>query len=227
MNTLSKIIPALLTAILLSSCATSEEAKDVTPAGYLGDYKLLHSKSKERASLVYTNPDADFSKYDSIIVEPVTTYRGPESRFKNISGEDFTRAATYFRKSLQRELGEVYTITSRSGPRTIRLRVAFTELQKSKAFLDTVTTIHPGALVASKAAKELDLTSKDSFTGKAAVEGELTDSATGERLLAGVTARVGGKKLDNDVLNEWADIEDALDHWAKELATHLAELKRG
>ena len=58
-------------------------------------------------------------------------------------------------------------------------------------------------------------------------DGELLDSVTGKRLLAGVTARVGGKKLDGDVLNEWADIEDSLDHWAKEFATHLSELKRG
>ncbi len=225
-----KTTPTLLTlaaAIVLSSCATSEEAKTVTPSGYLGDYKHLQSKSKDRSSLVYTNPDADFAKYDSIIIEPVTTYRGPKSKFKDFSQADINRASTYFRAALKRELDPVYTVTSSSSPTTLRLEVAFTELQKSKAFLDTVTTIHPGALVASTAAKELDIAKKDSFTGQAAVEGELTDSRTGKRLLAGVTARVGNKKLDNDALNEWADIEDAADHWAKELANHLAELKKG
>ena len=35
----------------------------------------------------------------------------------------------------------------------------------------------------------------------------------------------GTANFDFDGEEEWADIEDSLDHWAKELATDLAELK--
>ena len=60
-----------------------------------------------------------FTDYEYIIVEPVTTYRGPESKFKHISDADIERASSYFRVALQRELNRVYSVTGSSGPRTM------------------------------------------------------------------------------------------------------------
>ncbi len=62
------------------------------------------------------------------------------------------------------------------------------------------------------------------MAGSAAIEGEITDSLTGRRLLAAVDKRLGNKTL-RGTLGKWANVEKAFDFWAERLRTRLAELQ--
>ena len=62
------------------------------------------------------------------------------------------------------------------------------------------------------------------FVGKAAIEGEITDSVTNERLVAAVDERVGTKSLSG-MFHKWSDVEKAFDTWAGHLRERLEELR--
>ena len=63
------------------------------------------------------------------------------------------------------------------------------------------------------------------FAGEAGVEGELTDSLSGERLGAAVDARVGNKTIRGG-LKEWSQVDDAFAFWAERIRKRLAELRK-
>ncbi len=62
------------------------------------------------------------------------------------------------------------------------------------------------------------------FVGKASFEGEVLDSATGERLGAGADRR-SGTNIPIGVARTWDDVENAYDTWAKKLRKRLADLR--
>jgi len=69
----------------------------------------------------------------------------------------------------------------------MRLRVGITEAGKNIPVLDNLTAAIPTAMVLSKGKKYIGGT--EAFVGEATIEGELTDSQTGELLAAGVDRR--------------------------------------
>jgi len=73
----------------------------------------------------------------------------------------------------------------------MRLRVGITEAGKNIPVLDNLTAAIPMAMVLSKGKKYIGGT--EAFVGEATIEGELTDSQTGELLAAGVDRRGCGK----------------------------------
>jgi len=94
----------------------------------------------------------------------------------------------------------------------MRLRVGITEAGKNIPVLDNLTAAIPTAMVLSKGKKYIGGT--EAFVGEATIEGELTDSQTGELLAAGVDRRGGGKYAWKS-LERWGDVEAALTYWAK------------
>jgi hypothetical protein len=66
-------------------------------------------------------------------------------------------------------------------------------------------------------------TGTQAFVGEAAVEGELLDGVTGERLAAFVDKRSGGKSVERIGAGAWEDYKNACKVWAELLATRLAE----
>ena len=59
------------------------------------------------------------------------------------------------------------------------------------------------------------------FVGKAAIEAEIVDSMTQERLMAGVDQRAGAKTL-RGLGGKWKDVNNAFQYWAERLRERLA-----
>ncbi len=57
--------------------------------------------------------------------------------------------------------------------------------------------------------------------GKAGVEGDITDSLTGVRLMGAVDERQGTKAIRGG-FGKWSDVEQAFDFWAERLRGRLA-----
>ena len=51
--------------LALCACATTERTHGVKPAGFLRDYSQLETGRSGQALLVYLNPSADFSQYNT------------------------------------------------------------------------------------------------------------------------------------------------------------------
>lgn len=211
-----------MVSILLAGCAATEKTRGAAPAGFLKDYSQLQAGKGKEAQLIYINPDANFGAYDKVLLDPVAMHARSESSLSKISPENLQVLEDYLYAALRRELGKVYTIVDGPGPGVLRVRAAITEVRGAKVPMNILSTVSPQAQVLDRA-KKLG-TGTYSFAGRAAVEGEVTDSLTGKRLIAAVDERVGGK-APHTKLGAWNDVKKAYDYWADRLRRRMEELR--
>ena len=205
--------------LALAACSATQQS-GAQPSGFLRDYSQLKEGGEGEALLVYVNPKADFRKYTEITIDPVTIWADPGT--KRIPRNEAQILADELDDSLCLALGEDYRLVDRAGPDTLRLRVAITEAEGSWHVEDLIGSKLDPELRAALPEEPSDETS--GFVGKAGVEGELLDSATGERLLAAVDRRAGARRLKPEK-RTWQDVYDAFDYWAERLRGRLADLR--
>ncbi len=188
------------TALALSSCATGGKS----PSGFLSNYKQMDGGyGTADAVSAYVKPGADLKKYDSVIIDPVTTIVATPG----ISPQVKDQLAAYLSEALHTQAaGELKTVSG-PGPRTLRIRTALTDVIEGQKAGAPVTTPHPGA----KATLTGNLGSAEiaSFVSRVSFEGEIVDSLTGERLLANIDHRIG-KKREASASTSWASARSAI-----------------
>ncbi|MEW6742113.1 MAG: DUF3313 domain-containing protein [Planctomycetota bacterium] len=207
-------------AIILSGCAATHQARSVETSGFLKDYSILHEGESGEALLIYKNPNADLSRYDKVLIEPVEIWRAADSELEDFPEEDGQRLGTYLHDALKRELEKDFQIVSEPGNGTLRIRAAITEASGSSAPLNMITTVVPIGIAVSAVTRVA--TGTAAFVGAASAEGEITDSATGELLFAGVDRRVGTKRIRGS-WSQWEDVEEAFNYWAERIRLRLTE----
>lgn len=210
----------LFTALLFTGCSATHQASDVETSGFLKDYSLLEEGGEGEALLVYRNPDADFSKYDKILLEQIELWRPADSELAELPEEDIQKLGYYFYNTVYTELEKDWTMVRHPGPGVLRIRGAITEASDTIAALNMTSTIIPVMRIVS-AGKRL-ITGTSAFVGEASVECAITDSTTGELLFAAVDRRVGAKTLDGS-WSTWDDVEEAYDYWAVRCRERLTE----
>ena len=188
------------------------------PSGFLGDYAALSSGRAEQAQLLYIDPEANFSGYERVWIDPVTIWLGPDSGLAEIPRQEAQRLADYLGAALRAELAQGFQLVDEPGAGTLRIRAAITEARRSRVLLDIVSTVMPPARVLSTVKKLA--TGTHAFVGRAGIEVEVLDSTTGRRLIAAVDERAGGKALRGST-SAWSDVEAAYDHWARLIAARL------
>jgi hypothetical protein len=223
----------LLLALVVTGCASTQEAKSVEKSGFLGDYSLLKKGersmikegSEDQALLVYQNPAADWRKYRKIWLDPVTVWMSQkDSQLKDVPVEDRQRLAALLWSKLDEQLRNDYEMASNPGPDVMRIQAAITEAGESSAVMDTVTSIVPQLKLLS-GVKSL-ATGVSAFTGSASVEIKIIDSTTGVILAAAVDRRGGTKSLSG-VTNSWNDVEEAYRFWAEKIRYRLCQSRLG
>ena len=216
----SIVLVAACLAVALSGCATTRQTRSVKPHGFLGDYSQLEKGKGGEAQLRYINPDANFSKYNAIMLDSVTLWRTAGTT--RLSAEDQKHLTDLLYVALDEELSKDYKMVNSPGPGVMRIRAAITEAKGSNVVGNTVTTIVPQARVVSILLGRA--TDVQVWVGKAAIEVDVTDSLSGERLAAAVDERAGAKTL-RGLGGKWKDVYNAFDHWAEQLANRLEELR--
>jgi hypothetical protein len=205
---------------LLAGCAASQQARDVEESGFLGqDYALLRPGEEGEALLVYRNPDASWSSYDKIKLDPVTIWAGEGSEFEDFSQPERQELADTLYTMVAEELSQDFQMVDQPGPGVLQVQVAITDAQTSNPTMDTISTVVPQALLLSQA-KGL-VTGKPGFVGEASVELRATDGQTGELVAAGVDRRVGGKSVTGAPTDSWDDVREAYRYWAKQFRYRL------
>ena len=198
-KTLSTARYGLIVAFLVAAggCASTPE-----PVGFISDYSRLEKAGQGRLRYI----SKDLNNYDSFIVDPVQmrTHRDPPVLKPNERAE----VTNYFHDAFTKMLGSKgYKVVSVSGPQTARVRIALTDVQKSKWYLN----LHPGSKLTGAG------------LGGASMEGEVIDSVTGDQLAAAIkTGR--GNQFELDTFKSLDDVKDVIDKWAKEAGKTLDEL---
>lgn len=205
--------------VTLVACSPTEQAQHVKLSGFLSDYSKLGPGGPDDPLLIYVNPTVDFRAYDKAIVEPVTVWRSHDTDPTSVSPRDMSHLATsleaWIYKALRRE---GITPVQEAGAGVLRIRAALTEAQESAVKMDLLTSVIP-LPSATKLA-----TGARAFVGKASIEGEMTDSRTGE-LLGAMVDRRAGSRLPQTQDNSWYDVEQAFRFWSDRFAYRLCRLR--
>jgi hypothetical protein len=205
----------------LGGCGATRQTKVVDPArlaGFLGaDYAKLQPVGKDQADLRWVNPNAQWTRYDAVLIDPVTFWGDDKTQ---ISPSDQQMLTDYFYGQLRQQLGRDFRIATMPGPGVMRLQVAITDVAAATPGLRTISTVVPQLHVLNSA--QSLATGKLLFVGGAQVEGKIVDSQTGQTLAEAVDHEVGGGNVETALQWQWGDAENAMNLWARTLATRLA-----
>jgi hypothetical protein len=213
----------LLSVALLYGCASTYQKRSVKGSGFLKDYSQLKDLGGDTAMLSTINPNAKFSTYTKIMLDPIRAYASSkDSSMAKMEKEKQQMLLNYFDAALRENLKKDYTLVSQPGPDVMRIRVALTEASGSMVLLDTVSSVIPWGIAIS--AVKAIITGKHLSVGEVGAECEGLDSMTGTQLFAAVDARVGRKyTLKLDKFSKWHTAKDACDFWAEQLHERLLE----
>ncbi len=216
-------VMVIAAVFLVSGCARTKQARSAKKqSGFLGDYSMLEKGEKGEALQIYKNPDADWSSYSKILLDPIAIWTRAEKQIDSTPHEDLQRLANNFYGLIHKELAKDYEMVKEPGSRTMRIQIALTDVEKSWAAVDTVTSIIPVGIVIS-AAKEF-ATGKPSFVGEVSAEAKVLDARTGQVLLMGVDRRVGSSSLRASVDN-WDDVNKIIELWSKVMSFRLCKMR--
>jgi len=204
-------------AVFLSSCASSTKS----PSGFLSNYQQLGSGYQTADAVAgYIDPKIDPAKYDSIIIDPVTSIL---AHSQDVNSAAVEQMAAYLQESLRSELGKKLRIVNTPGPTTARLRVAMTDMVEGAAAGTPATKVFQNPKARLRGAIGSKQTAD--FISKVSLEGEIVDSVTGRRLLASSDQRFGVKR-EVTPSTDWRAVKTMIDKAAANFRERLEEMAR-
>jgi Protein of unknown function (DUF3313) len=175
-----------------------------------------------RAGMAYIDPNAQWAKYDKILLAPVTYWGGDATK---VSLADQHELVDFFTQALNQQLATKYKIVREPGPGTMTLQLALIDSESATPVLRTISMLIPQAR--ALATLKYLATGTYAFVGSAEAEIKIMDSQTQEVLAAAVDKRVGGGAISTAAQWQWGDVENVMTAWAKALTARLTEFKSG
>ena len=145
-------------------------------SGFLANTGDLKARPGQKSQRAWFKPGIDLRDYDGIMIEPIEVRLNPNSKAGALGAATLREASEEFRSILVETLGPYYTVEQNASIHVLRVRAAITDIVPS------------GGRVG---------------LGAAAMEAELLNPETGERLAA-VIDRIEGTKEPADAFREWA-----------------------
>jgi hypothetical protein len=215
-----------LCLLLLSACSTTQKVAvnqaDVNCAFLANDCSLLTTGGKDQTGLIYTNPAAQWSQYNKVMIHPVTFW-GDNST--PVSPSDQHMLVNYFSQQLNKDLGQKFQIVSQPGPGVMTVSVAIVDANAATPVLRTISMLVPQAHMLANL-KYL-ATGAFPFVGGAQAEAKVTDSVSGQILALAVDKRIGGGSFTTGFQWQWGDAENAVNHWSEQAANRLSSWTSG
>ena len=196
-------------AVFCCGCVPSQQVSIKDRSDCLEDYSILVNGDGGEAQHSYIKKGVKWATYDKVLLDPVTLWRGYQSRFRGISPSDAQKLVDYFYNLAYAKLARNYKMVRQPVPHTLRVSIAIIKIDDSNVALNVISNVMPQARLKLKNI----VTGKPSFMGKIAIELKLVDAQTGELLGIGVDRRVSRKMLDQRSLNSWDNIEKIMKVW--------------
>ncbi len=204
----------------LSGCAQKMEALDFS--GFLTDYASLRPSPDDSGAWSYRKPGVNFKGYTTIMLDPLVIWPSQHSKYGGLDALTAWKLALAFQDSMSRALAGGYVIVKDPGPGVLRLRAALTDVMLERPALASSIPLLPLAndFLIQGAEK---ISGMNALEGEAAIEAEILDTQSQERLVAYVEKRMSSKILltrDKDALGPVLEI---FDYWANKLRQRLDE----
>jgi hypothetical protein len=205
-------------------CGSGDE-RPVERSAFLGDVSQLEPGKGDEPSLLYISPSADFSAYESVVIDPVAVWHASGSSPDRLPVVELRALAERFEAAIRTRMqASSFEVVNEPRAGTLRIRVALTEGGRGQTKLD-LARAH-GAI--ADTAGNLGTDTLAFLRG--ALELEVVDAGTGERLAAAIDDRLvaapgeeAGDRLAGDAV-AWRDVEAFLDSRARRLAARLSAL---
>jgi hypothetical protein len=205
-------LPAAL--LLVAACAARQAHPPSDVSGFLDDYSRLQQGEPGDVALIYRNPDARWTSYDKILLEPVTLWRSGRNSLAPVPEGDLLRLVADLEAAVRRRLGSGFKLVDKPGPGVMQIRLAITEARASDPVLDVLRGREKGDVFTGSGALDPETAR---FIASAQIEGEIRDASTNELLAAGVDRRREGAPP----IATWADLDRSLGFWADRLCARL------
>ena len=215
---LSMVVVVGLAFMLCAGCASTPKE-----SGFLnGYYKDLQPGPKDGAKERWMKPGVDFAKYNKLMVDSVVFYYAENSEDKGIDPEQMRELSDAFNLELVNALKDKYPIVADPGPDVVRLRIALTDVKKSKPVLSAVTSVVPVGLAISLVKKG----TAGSWTGSGATSAEMEalDSMTSEVILVARDEQTAGF---TERFSKLGSAKDAFKFWAERIRKFMDEARAG
>jgi len=220
-------------ATLVTACSQTVESKSavaqemqsgqIPPAAsqFFGASAALLQPGKEgQAAMVYINPNAQWSSYTKILLQPVQYWNTADSE-KSDAEEQLL--VTYFHNQLQQDLQKDFTLVSQPGPGVLVLYVALINATAATPVLRSISVVVPQARLLNSV--QSLATGSYAFVGSAEAEMKALDGATGEFLAGAIDQRSGGVAMSTAAQWQWGDAENAMNFWSEKITSRLLELQ--
>ena len=217
----------MIAVVLLAPCSGGQQAPAAVAAGapqtpgFLGDYSQLKPGGEGHAQLVYINPDAKWTQYSKIILEPVELWG--DAKIKPLRRRAEIRAFVY--NTFKEDLTKKFEMIDQPGPGVMKISIALTRVKPAEPMIvgydqHLVKPSEPGATL-----KYLG-PGISVWVGSAGGEAQVSDSVSGQRLAAWVDKRFGSEKVPPREW-KWGDAESIIRLWAQKMTDRLAQLHSG
>lgn len=213
MRSLTKLVLALFFITSSAITLADREVETTDFSGWMKDYDSL-TYNEERNAFLFFN-EAKRGVYTKVILEEVAVY----STKHDADPEIAEKSSRYLTEGLAKLLESKGLAASEPGPDVLRLKIAITGAEKSKEDLKAYNFIPVAAVFRGAQAA----------TGNVATyidvmfEGEMVDSASGERVAAIVAKGIEEtEKRSGDTLT-FDDVKPTLDKWIAQYSTTLDE----
>jgi uncharacterized protein DUF3313 len=216
-----RFIVAVAVSFALGGCANTKpnataavpEAATMAPSETVG------------GRISWVKPDADFSKYSSVVIAPVSIYDGTDTDWGGTSDAARREVASYLQQTYTRAIAQSMQIVSTPGPKTMLLRMQLVGIESNVAVLSTVSRIYPGGLV-------LNITKQASsapgtFSGSVTYALMLYDSTSDTLLAAAVNKKYPEALNIGSTLNTVSAAKAGIDQGAAMVGRTIELLRSG
>lgn len=216
----------LLAAATLALAGCASKSTEPKYSGWLKDYSGLKEVTDAKGNKVerFVDPSLTPANYHAVIIEPIVFYPEPQTS-PQVSAEALHDLSTYMTKKLKEDLeAKGVKVADAPGKGIARVRIAITSIGVQVEGRSAYQYI-PQAFIVSAAYRGV---AGNPYQGALRVEGEVTDSLTGKRLLVAVRSGVGtelGRARDeaNAPILTVDSIKAVVDSWAQGAADAAAD----
>lgn len=210
----------MILCMILSLHGCAKNAAPLNFSGFLSNYTGLRPSPDESGAWSYRKPEANFKRYTKIILDPLVIWPSQNSAYGGIDALTAWKLALAFQERMSQALAGGYVIVKEPGPGVLRLRAALTEV-----ILERPTLASPGPLLPLANDILLQASEKisgmNALEGEAAIEAELLDVESQERLAAFVEKRMSSKILLTRDKDSLGPVLEIFDYWANKLRQRL------
>jgi hypothetical protein len=167
-------------------------------SGFIADMPELTQDADRAGAMIWVKPDVDRAAYTRVMIEPITIFISPDSKYQGLSADELKKLADDFVAALTKELEPEIPVVSQAGPGVLYVRAALTnvEVKKKKRGLLGYTPV--GLVAGAVTGPHLSLKN-------AVLEIESLDAVSNERvgvLIDKAPTGAEGEELSWDSINQ-------------------------